>query len=572
MKQYKLMGALAITGAFALALSGCAAGNSGSGDNKDNGEAAGVDAADYNPQPRENLKEGGTVNFPINEIPAQLNSFNSDGSADTARIAAWYTPQILLMKPDGTPYKNDNYLDVWKNEVKDGKTVLTFTFTKEAHWNDGTEMDWTAIDATWKANRSTEEGFNPNATDGYKEIESVTKGDTDKTAIVTFKSEFAWPQMPFLTGVINPHAADPKVFNEGYIDNLHPEWGAGPYTVDEFDPNKDYVSFKPNKEWWGDKPLLDKVTFTGMDAQASINAFKNGQIDTVGTGTKDRLEQVKDMKGVVTYKAQQTANTVIILDSTKPQFKDVEVRHAFFNAIDIDQQKKIAWNGLNYTEDPAGSLTLYSFQPGYKDSQKAAGLKFDVEGAKKMLDDAGWKEGSDGIREKDGQKLEVTYPIFSDDPTQKALAQSLQAQEKAVGIKLNVDTRPSSKFSDDFTSKNWDVMSLRFTASDPFGAAWYCQLYCSDSGLNLSGVGDKELDQKIKDQVESISDPVKQTAAAMDLEPEIVERWGIIGIYNGPSIVTAKKGLANLTPEPYVGLDLFGVQPVENVGWEKDAK
>ena len=56
----------------------------------------------------------------------------------------------------------------------------------------------------------------------------------------------------------------------------------------------------------------------------------------------------------------------------------------------------------------------------------------------------------------------------------------------------------------------------------------------------------------------------------MKLEPEIIEEtWGVIPLYNGPSIYVVKNGLANLTPEPYVGLDLFGVPPVENVGWEK---
>ena len=51
-----------------------------------------------------NETQGCTVNFPINEIPEQLNSFHGDGSADTSRVAAWYMPQILLQKPDGTPY------------------------------------------------------------------------------------------------------------------------------------------------------------------------------------------------------------------------------------------------------------------------------------------------------------------------------------------------------------------------------------------------------------------------------------------------------------------------------------
>ncbi|MBD8013023.1 ABC transporter family substrate-binding protein [Microbacterium sp. NPDC077391] len=569
MKQQKLMGALALTGAFALVLTGCASDTGDNGGSGDDGSAAETSAADYNPQPRENLKEGGTVNFPINEIPEQLNSFHGDGSADTARVAAWYMPQILLQKPDGTPYKHDAYLDEWKIDTVDGKTQITFTFTDEATWNDGTPMDWTAIDATWKASRSTEEGFVPNATDGYKEIEKVEQGDTPKTAIVTFKGEFAWPQMPFLTGIIHPALADPDTFNSAMIDDPHAEWGAGPYTVDEFDANKDFISFKPNDKWWGDKPLLDTVTFKGMDSQASINAFKNGEIDMVGVGTKDRLAQVKDMKDIEIYRAQQTANTLLEVDAEKPQFADVKVREAFFKAIDIDQQKKIAWNGLDYEEEPAGSLTLFSFQPGYSNALEEAGYKFDVEGAKKLLDEAGWKEGSDGIREKDGVKLSVTYPIHNDDPTQKALAQSIQAQEKAIGIDVKVDVRPANKFAEDYNSKNWDIFSLRFTSSDPFGAAWFCQLYCQDMGLNLSGVQTPEMDERIHEEVESINDPEKQTAAAMKLEAEIFQDWGLIPLYNGPSISAAKTGLANLTPEPYVGLDLFGVQPVENVGWEK---
>ncbi len=572
MKQSKLLRVGAIGAALALTLTACGANNAGNDGGTDGGkqEPAGVEASDYNPQPRENLKEGGIVNFPINEIPAQLNAFNSDASADTARVTSWYTPQVLLQKSDGTPYKNDAYLDEWKHETVDGNTQITFTFTEKAHWNDGTDMDWTAIDATWKANKSSEEGFNPNATDGYKEITSVKQGDTAKTAIVTLDGEFAWPEMPFLTGILHPAVNTPEIFNEAFIDEPKAEWGAGPYMIKKFDPNADFISFVPNTEWWGDKPLLDEVTFKGMDAAASMNAFKNGEVDSVGTGTKDRLAQVADMEGVKTYRAQQTANTLLQVDSEKPMFKDINVRKAFFMAIDLEQQKKIAWNGLDYTEPAGGSFILYEFQPGYSNALEEAGWKFDAEGANKLLDEAGWVAGEDGIRAKDGEKLSVVYPIFSDDPTQEALAKALQAQQKAVGIDVKIDVRPSSNFSEDYTTKNWDIVSLRFSSSDPFGAAWFCQMYCSDSGLNLSGTGTPEMDERIKSEVESINDAEKQTAAAMKLEAEIMsETWGIFPMYNGPSIFTVKEGLANLTPEPYVGLDLFGVQPVENVGWEK---
>ncbi|HWK78753.1 ABC transporter family substrate-binding protein [Microbacterium sp.] len=568
MKQHKLMGAIAFSGALALALAGCAAGTGD--DNGDSGnEPVETKAADYNPQERDALQTGGEVRFPINEIPEQLNAFNGDGSADTARVAAWYTPQILLQEADGTPYKNDAYLDEWKIDTVDGNTQITFTFTDEAHWNDGTDMDWTAIEATWKANNGTDEAFNPNATDGYKAITSVEQGDSAKTAIVTFDGEFAWPEMPFLTGIIHPALADPETFNTAMIDNPHPEWGAGPYKVDEFDANSDYISFVPNEEWWGNEPLLDKVSFQGMDAAASINAFKADEIDMVGVNTKDRLEQVKDMDDITIYRATQTANTLIQVDADKPQFSDVKVREAFFKAINIDQQKEIAWNGLDYEEEPAGSLTLFPFQPGYSNALEEAGWKYDPDAAKKLLDEAGWAEGEDGVREKDGEKLSVVYPVWSDDATAEALAKALQAQMKEVGIDLQIDIRPSTDFSADYTSKNWDVSSLRFTSSDPFGAAWFCQLYCMDMGLNLSGVQNEETDQRIHDEVESLPTADEQTAAAMKLEAEIFQEWGLIPLYNGPSISAVKTGLANLTPEPYVGLDGFGVQPVENVGWEK---
>lgn len=376
MKQHKLMGALAISTALGLALAGCAADTgTGGGDV----EVVETQAADFNPQPRENLQQGGAVRFPINEIPEQLNQFHGDGTADTMRVSYWYMPQILLVTPEGEVYKNDAYLDDWKTEVVDGNTTVTFTFTDEAHWNDGTEMDWKSVENTWITNRATDEGYSPNATDGYKQIKSVEQGETAKTAVVTYDGEFAWPAMAFLTGgLVHPAINTPELFNEAFVNELHPEWGAGPYTVDQLDTNAGFVSFKPNPEWWGNEPLLDEVTFQAMEASASLNAYKNGEIDTVAANTKDRLAQVEDVEDSVVYRAQQTAKTIIMIDADKPQFADLDARKAFFLGINIDQQKQIAWNGLGYEEEAAGSLNMYGFQEGYSDSFAEAGLEYDV--------------------------------------------------------------------------------------------------------------------------------------------------------------------------------------------------
>lgn len=473
------------------------------------------------------------------------------------------------MSPEGEVSKNDTYLDVWEYEEVDGNTQLTMTFTDDAHWNDGTDMDWTAIESTWIAQRSYDEGFNPNATDGYKSIASVEAGDTAQTAIVTFDGLFPWPEMLFMT-LVHPAAATPEVFNEGFIDNPHAEWGAGPYTVETFDTQAGVVVLVPNSEWWGNEPLLDKVTFTQMEASAAINAFKNGEIDSVATVTEDRLAQVADMEDVTTYRAHRTADVLLQLDSEKPQFEDIAVRQAFFMAVNIDQQKQIAWQGLGYEEEPAGSFVLYSFQPGYSDSRANAGWDFNPDAANEILDNAGWLPGDDGIRERDGVRLSVVYPVWSDDTTQANLAQSLQAAQLEIGVDLQVDIRPAAAWGDDIVSKNWDVSSLAFTSSDPFGAAWFCQMHCSDSGLNLSGTGNADIDARIAEELESLTTAEEQTEVAMRLEPEIMsETWGILPLYNGPEIHTVKTGLANLHPEMYSGLDLFRIAPVEDVGWQK---
>ncbi len=568
-RHQKLMGIAALGGALALVMSGCAAGNGGGSEGEGEGSTT-VTGADYNPQPRENLKQGGELRIPISNIAEQLNYFHSDGDARVTQVGTWFRPQVLLMDPDGTIKPNPAYLDDYSFGVEDGKTVLHFKVNEKAVWNDGTPIDVTAFEATWKAQNGEDEAYLPNATDGWKEIESVEAGENDRDVIVTFKGEFAWPEMVY-SQLLHPAVNTPELFNTAFLGDWHPEWGAGPYTVENFDKNGGVVELVPNDKWWGEKPLLDKVSFIQMEPTAAVNALLNDEVDMAETPDAELIAKVADLEGVTTYKGQATANALFILNSETPALADLEVREAIMSAINLQQVKDIVWNGLDYTEEPSGSLTLFSFQPDYVNSLEEAGRKDgDAEGANKILDDAGWVAGADGIREKDGVRLAITFPGHSDTETARARMVAVQSQLKEIGVEVTVDIRPSADFADDFTTKNWDMFFLNFTSSDPFGAAWYCQLYCSDSGLNLSGTGTEEIDKKIHEQVESLSDPVEQTKAAMKLESEIfAETWGVLPAFNGPEIWTVKNGLANLTPEPYVGLDLFGITPVENVGYEK---
>ena len=568
--QHKVLGVIATGGALALALAGCAGGGGNGGGNGggDKPEKETITGADYNPQPRENLKEGGEVVFPITEITPQMNPNHGDGSVDTTTLWTWYNPQTILMTPDGEASANPNYLTGWEAEEKDGKTVLTFTINPKAKFNDGTPFTWESYKVTWEALNGTNEEYSPSSTDGYSLIESVEQGEDEYQAVVTFKQVYPWWKGLFWNPM-HPNVNSPEVFNTGYLEQAHPEWGAGPYKLDEIDLNGGTATLVPNENWWGDKPLLDKVTLRVLEPTAMVNAFQSGEIDYADNLTADNLEQLKDVEGAVTYRAQRTATNLFQINGERPQFADLDVRKAMLMAIDREQIKEVMWDGLNYTEDPVGSLMLFPFQDGYVDALSEAGWEFNVDEANKILDEAGWTLNGE-VREKDGVKLEGRLPIFGDDPITQARAQVIQQQLKAVGVAIEIDVRPASDFSTVLSTKDWDVVMLGFSSSDPYGVAYMCQVYCSDSSLNLSSTGNEDIDKRIADEVAALPTSEEQTAAGLKLESEIIqETWGILPLYMGPWISMAKEGLANLTPETYTGLDLFGLSPVENVGWEK---
>ena len=561
--------ALAVVTASALILTGCASdGGSGSSDgSKDSSNSAAGEKLDvkldgsYNAKDRSELKQGGELRLAITEISQQQNPFQADGTRYTSDVWKFYNPQIGLFDGSGEFHVNNDYITDVKDEEKDGKTVVTYTIHEKAQYNDGTPIDWKAIENTWKFNNGEDEEANVSSTDGYELIESVEPGENDKQAVITFKQAYPWWQGLFNI-LLPPQIDSAKKFNEAYLGEVHPEWGAGPFKVENVDFQSGSATFVPNEKWWGDKPFLDKVTYRQMEDQASINAFKAGEIDATGVGNKERLAAVKDMQGIEIRTAMAPSNSLIVLNSKNEILSDAKVREAIMTGIDRSTLSGIRFNGLNgYTEDLPGSFNLYQTQEGYEDNFGSV-VKFDAEKAKSLLDEAGWKEGGDGIREKDGKKLSMRYTLLGDSSISKALATATQKMMKDIGVDLKVEERPSADFSKITSSYDFDVFPMGFSSGDPFGVAYFGQIYRSGSQLNRSGTGTPEMDKKI-DELSQIADPNEQIKEANKLEKEALGQFGIMPIYNGPAMVATSPDIANF------GANSFAVIEVENIGYTK---
>ncbi|EST36984.1 hypothetical protein N566_15480 [Streptomycetaceae bacterium MP113-05] len=519
----------------------------------------------YNPQSADKIKQGGKVTLPITEIPDQLNNLHGDGSLYTGQLTWFYTPNMSYNDPKGEVTFNKDFLTGVEQATVDGNTQVTYDINPEAEWNDGTDFDWTAIRDTWKALNGTNKKYSPASTDGYSSITSVKKGENADQAVVTFDGTYVWWKILF-AHVVHPEMAEPKAFNEAMVDDPHPEWGAGPFKIDKFDTKGGTVSFVPNPKWWGSKPKLDRLTYVQMEESASINAFKNGQIDATETSTAERLNQVESMKGIDVRRGTATENNLLVLNSTSPELKDVKVRKALMEGIDRAQLAKITYQGLDYTEPLPGSFLLFPFQDGYHDNFGDL-VKFDPEVAKKGLEEAGWKAGDGGVRVKDGKKLELNYVLIGDNPTTKARTTAIAQMMKNIGVKMNIQNRPSADFQKVFSERSFDIFGMGFISSDPYGTAYICQVYCSDSTLNVSRSVPKSLDEEIN-AVSKLPTQEEQNKVGNKVEAKAMKTYGIMPTHSGSTIIAAKKGLANYGSAQFYGH--YGrMGAPELLGWEK---
>ena len=559
MKRSSVMSVIAVVAATGLMLGGCTSDKK----NVDYGPAATVEIkpnGDYNPLERDQIKDGGELTLPILEVPEQSNSLHGNAIVDGTTLWRWYNPQMTLADGDGTWHPNPAYLTNVNAEEVDGKTVVTYDINPDAVFNDDTPIDWRVFETMWKFNNAENPDVVANSTDGYDQIESVTAGESDKQAVVTFKQPFAWWQALF-NQIMHPSVADTQTFNEGYLKNPHPEWGAGPFKVDTFDYNGGTVTFVPNEKWWGEKPKLDKVTYRQMESQATINAYQAGEVDAVEITNKDHLAVAKTVKDTTLRGTLRPSNYLVTLNAKTPTLEDVKVREAVFTGMDRETLAQVRFNGMDYTENLPGSFALFQNQKGYQDNFGGL-VTYDQDKAKQLLDEAGWTEGSDGIREKDGKKLTLRYVTFGDSQLVKSTAAAMQKMMKDIGVDLQVAERPSSDFSQVIAEREFDVLTSGFTSYDPYGVAYFKQVYASDSELNKSGTGTPEMDKKIA-ELQQLPTQEEQIERANELEKEALQQYGIMPYVNGPQLYATKDGLANY------GSYAFALVPKENIGWAK---
>lgn len=334
---------------------------------------------------------------------------------------------------------------------EDGKTY-TFKIREGVTFSDGTVCDANAILANFNAIIENKERHT------WLEMMNLLVGVSapDDHTFVIELSEAYYPMLTEL-GCIRPFAMiSPNCMIDGSTkDGVEGYIGTGPYILTDF-VTDEYAVFERNENYWGELPEIEKITVKVIpDNQTRIMALESGEIDLIfgkNMLDADAISQYVESDEFEVALSDPTSTRHIVLNTTNDILNDTLVRQALQHATNREAISEGIFYGL---EEPAN--TLYATTVPYCDIDLEP-YEYSADTASAMLEEAGWTMGSDGVREKDGKKLELDLLYNSDSVTEKTISEYLQNEYLKLGISLNIHGEEEQSYRDNMKAGNFDMV------------------------------------------------------------------------------------------------------------------
>ena len=405
----------------------------------------------------------GQLNIIYWQAPSTMNPYLSSGTKDVEAASLVLEPLAGFDEKGELVTKLAAEIPTVENGgISEDLKTITWKLQPGLKWSDGTPV--TSADVKFSADYCMHPEGGCAQLARYEGIEKIDTPD-ELTTIVTFKEPRPNPFTAFsgATSPILQKAQFEKCAGTGAsactTENFNPI-GTGPFKVKEFKTN-DVVTLEANPEYRDPaKPAFATATIKGGgDATAAARAvLETGEFDyawntqvppdvlegmkaagkgevLVGFGTLvERIEMnMTDPSSSLPEGERSTAK------HPHPILSDIRVREALSKAIDREMLTEIGYG-------TAGRATCNLVPaPEMFASDNTGCIAQDVEGAKALLDEAGWTVGSDGIREKDGKKLHLLYQT-SVNPIRQDFQALVKQWWQDIGVSTELKTVDASVF------------------------------------------------------------------------------------------------------------------------------
>ncbi len=432
-------------------------------------------------------------------------------------------------------------------DVADDLTSYSFTLQDGVTFSDGTPLTSEVVAANFDA--IIEMGAAASLANGYL----AGYAGTEVTSDSEFTVLFAEPNVQFLQGATTMSLGllSAETVAGAAEDRCQSLVGTGPFVLESYVPNDAVTIVKRDGYDWASElrghqgeAYLDTVTFP-IIAEASVRTggLQSGEYDVIQDVPYIDEARFAGDDYILYAKANPGVPNSFVVNTTKGVLGDEAVRQAISKSLDRDEINVIT--GSVSGKAPAGVLT--SSTPGYLDLGDT--LAFDPEGAADLLKGAGWTLGSDGIYEKDGQKLTVTVTAFY----AQDVLEAAQIQLKNAGIDLQIKMVAAGDFFGAVASGDYEMLGAGLTRTDPDALR---TLLSVDSAARWGIVDDAELEALLQEQAQTAD--VAERQKLVDQIQEIVgERAYVMPTLETVQLHGSRAGVEGITFDSAARVHLY---------------
>lgn len=369
--------------------------------------------------------------IPTLDIHSQNNALGNGVHAAIYESLMYYNSRTFKVEPQlATAWKLIN------------PTQLRITLRNGVKFSDGSVLD--VEDAIFSINRAMAKTSNFNVfTQGIDKVVKVDANNLDimlkgpNPVIVNQLTELRIMSKAWAEKNKSTEPKDIKTKDESFAHRN--AMGTGPFVVDSWQPDQKLV-LKRNPNWWGKlEGNLTEIVYTPVKQEATrVAAILSGEVDMVLDPNLQDLGRIRNTPNLKVLDGAENRTIFFGMDQFRDELpgsnvkgknplKDVRVRKALYQAIDINTINRVTMRGLS---QPTG--TMISPQVNGWTKKADARYAFDITAAKKLLDDAGYKDG-----------FEVDFACPNNRYiNDEEICQAVTAMWSKIGVKAKLRTLP----------------------------------------------------------------------------------------------------------------------------------
>ncbi|WP_026691128.1 ABC transporter substrate-binding protein [Alteribacter aurantiacus] len=460
-----------------------------------------VEAGNPAASPELALNRGNTVVVGLQEpggvFTPHFNTSGYDGNVQSVMF-----PPLVDINPQGEPIPR--LAEDWEIS-EDGKTY-TYFLREGLKFDDGTDLTAKDVAFTITLLHDPSYGGGTDITEaqvvGGLEYKEGDAEDISGIRVVddrTIEIEVEEPNARSLTmlgGQVLSEAYYGANYEKGdidYLSDLHLKpLGAGPFRFDEYNPGQ-HIRYVANEYYYAGKPSVDTFIYRTTEGD-SQQFFQTGELDySAFPANRDNYELLESMEFANINVYNSSNYSYIAFNNESEVFEDPLVRQAFIHGLDRETIIAAHYQGFAEVANVPVAPTSWA----YTDEIEAP--TYDPELAKELLEEAGWEEGSNGIREKDGERLRVYY-YTSAGGLGDTLIPIAQENYSEIGIDLQVEQMDFNALLARVDAGDHDLASFS-TTMQPDPHVGVQAFHSTHTGATFRGYENDDVDRLIEASV-----------------------------------------------------------------------